>query len=536
MKRLNFRKTFLTAAAVSALCLCLSGCEEVFAPVENGTVGTNPYIYWDETTPPTLPPETSPTETTTPQEEGKVGYVVGEFVNIRSGPGTDYEVLGELNVGSRVVILEQKIVGSSAWGRIEAGWVSMNYISLGQQPTVIGTVTAKSLNVRQGPGTAYDTVDTVSKGDQVVVYEQTTVDGKSWGRIDNGWVSLQYVSLQTVEPGQSGETTVSTGTVTGKTLNIRAGAGTGYDAVGTLKKGDEVTILEQTTVNGDEWGRIESGWISLKYVKITGTTTIPSGHLPTQNTVKDTSIIGTWISMDEQSYFSSGDPAPTTWTFREDGTYTCAQYDYGIQENIGWQSVSGGTVKSGTFRFDGSNLKLTSGGEESTMSVSIELNTMEVYGHRTYSVMLRTHDVNGLIKVLIRDKYNEPNSAIHGSWMSLYTDSYEANSSANCSKWYFGTDGSFSETAGGYQYDEANGWHPASGTTIYSGYYFYDGSRLTLCYETATNGYTWETDPDVRYSVFQNVTVSSGTIDLQSENLFFAKTDAIANLISKMNG
>ena len=536
MRRLKLRKALLTAAAASALCVSLCGCEEIFAPVENGTVGTNPYIYWDETTAPTEPTVTVPVETTAPVEEGEVGYVVGGSVNLRSGPGTEYEVLGQLSVGTQVVILEQKIVGSSPWGRTASGWVSMNYVSLGEQPSMIGTVTAKSLNVRQGPGTGYNTVDTISKGDQVVIYEQTTVDGKTWGRIDSGWISLQYVSLQTVDPGTSEGTTVSTGKITGKTLNVREGAGTGYDVVGTLKKGDEVTIYEQVTVKGEEWGRIENGWISLKYVNITGTTTIPSDKLPVINPIKDTAIIGTWVSMDEQSYFSGSAPAVSVWVFREDSTYTRSDYTCTHTEKHGWQNTTAGTVESGTFRFNGKELKLTAGGEETTMSISIELNTMEVHGHRTHSKMLRASDVNALIKALIRDKYSKPDSKIHGSWMSLNTETFTEGSAADCSQWYFGTDGSFAETATHYLYDETNGWYQDGDSIVYSGYYYYDGSRLTLCYETATNGSTWETDPDVRYSVFDNVTVSSATIDLKTSGLYFAKVDDIQNLISKANG
>ncbi len=534
MHHLNIRKLILTAAAASALCLSLCSCEEVFAPVENGTVGTNPYIYWDETVPPsTAAPETIPTEATVPQPEGTVGYVIGEFLNIRSGPGTDYETLGTLSVGSQVIILEQRIVGSATWGRTAAGWVSMNYISLGAQPSIVGTVTAKSLNVRSGPGTGYDTVDTVSKGDQVLIYDQTTVDGKTWGRTDGGWISLQYVSITTIESGSASGTTVSIGTVTGKTLNIRKGAGTGYDVVGTLKKGDEVTILEKTTSGGNEWGRISEGWISLKYVEITSTTTLPAEQAPTQSTVKDTSIIGTWVSLDEQSYFSGSAPSVTTWTFREDGSYTAVQTGCSIQEKLGWQSSSSGNLSSGTFQFNGSTLALTSGGEETSMSISIEGNIMQVHGHRTYSTMLRNPDVNALIKLLIRNAYNKPESGIQGTWMSLNQASYGKNSHADVSKWYFGSDGSFSETAGSYVYDEASGWVASPDTVVYSGYYYFDGSRLTLCYETATNATTWETDLDVRYSIYENVTISSDTISLTSAKLFFAKTDQLNTLLSK---
>ena len=50
------------------------------------------------------------------------------------------------------------------------------------------------------------------------------------------------------------------------TLNIREGVGTSYKVVGTLKKGDAYTIVEEK----DGWGKLKSGqgWISLnsKYV------------------------------------------------------------------------------------------------------------------------------------------------------------------------------------------------------------------------------------------------------------------------------
>lgn len=51
------------------------------------------------------------------------------------------------------------------------------------------TVIANLLNVRQGPGTQYPIVDRVSKGATYQLLE--TQNG--WGRIDKGWVSMQYV-------------------------------------------------------------------------------------------------------------------------------------------------------------------------------------------------------------------------------------------------------------------------------------------------------------------------------------------------------
>lgn len=52
--------------------------------------------------------------------------------------------------------------------------------------------------------------------------------------------------------------------VTADVLNIRKGAGTSYDVVGTISKGGVYTIVKED--NG--WGYLKSGagWISLKYV------------------------------------------------------------------------------------------------------------------------------------------------------------------------------------------------------------------------------------------------------------------------------
>lgn len=54
-------------------------------------------------------------------------------------------------------------------------------------------------------------------------------------------------------------------TITADSLNVRKGAGTNYDVVTTVKKGEVYTIVEEN--NG--WGKLKSGagWLSLKYTK-----------------------------------------------------------------------------------------------------------------------------------------------------------------------------------------------------------------------------------------------------------------------------
>lgn len=56
-------------------------------------------------------------------------------------------------------------------------------------------------------------------------------------------------------------------TVNVNKLSIRSGAGTNYDKIGSYKKGDQVTILEQVTVKDAKWGKTDKGWICIDYCK-----------------------------------------------------------------------------------------------------------------------------------------------------------------------------------------------------------------------------------------------------------------------------
>jgi GH24 family phage-related lysozyme (muramidase) len=51
--------------------------------------------------------------------------------------------------------------------------------------------------------------------------------------------------------------------VTASSLNVRTGVGTSYRIVGVLKKNQVVEVFQVS--NG--WGKIENGWISLKYTQ-----------------------------------------------------------------------------------------------------------------------------------------------------------------------------------------------------------------------------------------------------------------------------
>ena len=53
--------------------------------------------------------------------------VTNSYLNVRSGPGTNYAVVGQLHVGDKIVITETKQVGNLLWGKCEIGWISLKY-------------------------------------------------------------------------------------------------------------------------------------------------------------------------------------------------------------------------------------------------------------------------------------------------------------------------------------------------------------------------------------------------------------------------
>ena len=126
------------------------------------------------------------------------GVVIGNQLNVRSGPGTNYGRVASLNTGDRVNILEQFTIGGTKWGCIDKGWISLDYVYIDGttgENSGTGTITGDQLNIRTGPGTNYDRVGSLNKGDTVKILTQIKVGNTVWGCIDKGWISMDYVEM-----------------------------------------------------------------------------------------------------------------------------------------------------------------------------------------------------------------------------------------------------------------------------------------------------------------------------------------------------
>ncbi|MGB8452981.1 MAG: SH3 domain-containing protein [Anaerocolumna sp.] len=237
------------------------------------------------------------------------GTVTATSLNIRSGPGTNYDkvkVNGSeafLKKGEKMTILSEK----SGWYKISftyngkklEGYVMDDYVKVSnstpttptKKPTatptptdtpdktvtdfkIAGSVIATNLNVRQKPSTKSTKIASLPKSQKVTVLNETIVGSGKWYRITfkasnkskTGYVLSDFVKL-----------TLSSGikaAVNSKTkVKLKTGAADSYKSVTnakgsaiTLSNKKAVTITKETTdAKGKKWFKVSFTVSSVKY-------------------------------------------------------------------------------------------------------------------------------------------------------------------------------------------------------------------------------------------------------------------------------
>ncbi len=178
-----------------------------------------------------------PEETIYPKE----GIVVADYLNVRQGPGTDYEVSDVLSRNSKVTITQEK----NLWYEIaENKWVSKYYISLEDKEENTGYVMATNLNVRDEPSLDGNIINMLPEFTKVLIKEEKN----NWCNIgDNQWVSKDYIVNN--KPGKY----YNYKEVTANYLNVRKTPnGEKLSLYAPLKKGTIVAELE-----------VDNGWTKI---------------------------------------------------------------------------------------------------------------------------------------------------------------------------------------------------------------------------------------------------------------------------------
>jgi len=129
-----------------------------------------------------------------PPPPPKIGTVVDEGVNLRDGPGTNYVPMAKMGAGQDLTLIEQ----FQGWFLVEYGaqygWVTGDLLNIvpgvveripvaqavpDPNPPLVGAVVENAVNLRKGPGSAYDRVSSVNAGLQVSLLARH----KEWYRV-----------------------------------------------------------------------------------------------------------------------------------------------------------------------------------------------------------------------------------------------------------------------------------------------------------------------------------------------------------------
>lgn len=225
------------------------------------------------------------TQPTTQQEHASSKV---DALRVRTGPGTSFQIIGHIYPSQSFPVLQKQ----GQWTKIQyknaPAWVATSYLSFiapqankpvensnDQLSSVI--ITASSLNVRKGPGTSYQVVGSLKKGQTAAIRDVQN----GWYQISSGkltgWIAGNYAKKvekpgtdtnpappESSNPIQGEYTAIVNATV----LNVRSGASTQNTIIDQLKNGEKVNVIETK----NDWNHItyhggNKGWVAGWYLQ-----------------------------------------------------------------------------------------------------------------------------------------------------------------------------------------------------------------------------------------------------------------------------
>lgn len=253
--------------------------------------------------------------------------ITDDYVNVRDNFSVTGAKVAKVYRDNVVTILEEKSASPISWGKIEyakdkTGWIPLIYVEeVVSETTSVGSVIAtgtvtcgSAVNVRRNPKTTSTKVGSLADGTSVKIYEFTTSNGHRWGRISNGWICMDYVTLDGSESGTTGSNSVVTGTATNantnaqvvntESVNVRRNPRVDSTLLTTLAGGTRVHVYETTKTNAVSWARVDQGWICMDYIQMDdGAST--SAAVPSANLTVSTGVVSSTVNLNIRSEASS---------------------------------------------------------------------------------------------------------------------------------------------------------------------------------------------------------------------------------------
>ena len=255
-------------------------------------------------------PSATAAPTQAPSNGSEQSAKTTEYVNFRSGPGTNYSSKGVIALGTTVTVTD---TSNSEWYAVRlsngsTGYIFAQYLKLNSSSSATATPapsgseqsakTTEYVNFRSGPGTNYSSKGVIASGTTVTV---TDSSNSQWYAVrlangSTGYIFAQYLKLNssssataTPAPTQAPSGSEQSAKTT-EYVNFRSGPGTNYSSKGVIASGTTVTVTDSSN---SQWYAVRlangsTGYIFAQYLKVTGTSS--ATPTPTQAPSNDGTV------------------------------------------------------------------------------------------------------------------------------------------------------------------------------------------------------------------------------------------------------
>ncbi len=238
-----------------------------------------------------------------------VAATTTDYLNLRTGAGTDKKVILSLSKGVSLTVLDNS---DNTWAKVKTasgliGYCHKQYLSISGASSAApasdakvasgaSAVTTSNLNLRSGAGSTNAIIVTMSKGTSVKVIDSTNA---SWYKVQTsdgkfGYCTSQFLQIAASSASQTAVQTGNSATQTGNSavsassatavatdyVNLRQGAGSSYKVLETVSKGASLKVLDSSNA---QWTKVQTpsgkqGYCSKQYLSFSNTSASPSSN------------------------------------------------------------------------------------------------------------------------------------------------------------------------------------------------------------------------------------------------------------------
>lgn len=201
----------------------------------------------------------------------------GTYVNVRSWPSYDADILTSLGVGSTVEITGTNGSWYTVWVNGVVGYINSNFVAIGSTGGTDASATVRSgpLNVREAPSMRARVITQFPTGLRITVLDRQG----TWTQVQAaqviGYVMSSYLvfdndSSSTAPPVTTENANATIKTLNGGSLNLRSWASSSAPIVNAYANGSRIRVITQEGA----WYRVQAGYdygyMSSIYVVIDG--------------------------------------------------------------------------------------------------------------------------------------------------------------------------------------------------------------------------------------------------------------------------